>query len=62
MGNVAGEQGGGLQIDGEATINDSTLTDHVAKQGRAMAVGTLLANVIKERLGVATVQPNLGVK
>ncbi|HEX2243470.1 MAG TPA: hypothetical protein VHK27_09500, partial [Gammaproteobacteria bacterium] len=59
-GNLADENGGGLQVDGQATINDSTLADNVAQQGGAMAVGTQLASIIKERLDTAnTMQPSL---
>jgi parallel beta-helix repeat protein len=57
IGNLAGEQGGGLQINGDATINNSTLTDNVAQRGGAMAVGTLLNSLIKDRISAAnTVQ------
>jgi hypothetical protein len=57
IGNLAGEQGGGLQINGDATINNSTLTDNVAQRGGAMAVGTLLNSLIKDRIAAAnTVQ------
>ena len=59
-GNLADENGGGLQVNGQATINDSTLADNVAQQGGAMAVGTQLASIIKERLDAAnTMQPSL---
>jgi parallel beta-helix repeat protein len=56
-GNAAGEDGGGLQIKGEATVSNSTFADNAAQQGGAMAIGTQLANIIKERLRAAnTVQ------
>jgi len=56
-GNAAGEDGGGLQVKGEATVSNSTFADNAAQQGGAMAIGTQLANIIKERLRAAnTVQ------
>ncbi len=37
--NTAGKNGGGLQVNGMANINDSVLADNSAQQGGAMAVG-----------------------
>ncbi len=51
--NAADGQGGGLQVNGSATVNDSTLADNVAQQGGAMAVGTLLAKIINDALPAA---------
>jgi hypothetical protein len=56
VGNLAGARGGGLQINGDARINDSTLADNRAQQGGAMAVGTQLANIINDRLGAVSTQ------
>jgi hypothetical protein len=54
-GNQADAQGGGLQVNGNATINDSELADNSAQQGGAIAVGTQLADIIRDRLEVAAV-------
>jgi parallel beta-helix repeat protein len=58
-GNLAGEQGGGLQVNGDATVNDSTLADNVAQQGGALAVGTVLADIINDNLRASSAQRSL---
>lgn len=58
-GNRAGEQGGGLQINGDATINDSTLAGNAAQQGGAIAVGTILADIINDSLRTSNAPQSL---
>jgi predicted outer membrane repeat protein len=45
VGNAAGEDGGGLQISGEATVNNSVFADNTAAQGGAIAVGDEMSSL-----------------